>query len=93
MQDRLDSNYGAVANELAAPLAPVGIAWAEALRQRPDIELWQPDGVHPSAEGAYLDACVFYAVLYHRRPTSSFLGGLHPDDAKFLQRIAARVLS
>jgi hypothetical protein len=93
MQDRLDLNYRAVAGELAAPLAPVGPAWAEALGRRPGIALWQPDGVHPSVEGAYLNACVFYAVLYHRTPSSSFTAGLARSDATFLQRVAGSVVS
>jgi hypothetical protein len=93
MQDRLDLNYRTVAGELGMPLAPVGLAWAEALSRRPEMALWQPDGVHPSLEGAYLDACVFYAVLYHRSPSSSFTAGLAAADATFLQRVAARVVS
>jgi lysophospholipase L1-like esterase len=88
MQDRVTANYRAVANELDVPLVPVGLAWAEALRLRPGIALWEADGHHPSLAGAYLDACVFYAFLYHRNPASSFTGGLTRADATFLQRVA-----
>jgi hypothetical protein len=91
MHDRLDRNYRDVASELAAPVIPVGLAWAEALTRRSALALWEPDGVHPSLEGAYLDACVFYATLYNRSPASSFTAGLAPADAAFLQHVAAAV--
>lgn len=92
MQDRIDETYREVAGEIAAPIAPVGMAWAEALRQRPTIDLWQADGHHPSLLGSYLAACVFYALLYHRDPKSSYTAGLSRSDAVFLQRVARSVI-
>jgi hypothetical protein len=92
MQDLVTANYRDVAHELNVPLVPVGLAWAEALRRRPGIPLWEADGHHPSRAGAYLDACVFYAFLYHRDPSSSFTGGLRRADAVFLQQVARDVV-
>jgi hypothetical protein len=91
MQDRIDLNYREVAGELSASLVPAGLAWSEALGERPGTDLWQADGLHPSLEGAYLNACVFYAALYHRSPTSTFTAGLSREEATFLQRVAATV--
>ena len=89
MQQRLVDGYTTAARELRLQIAPVGLAWAEALRRRPQLELWADDGRHPSREGSYLAACVFYATLTGRSPTSStFSAGL--DDARFLQRVAWR---
>lgn len=93
MQDRIDETYREVAGEIAAPLAPVGMAWAEALRRRPTIDLWLADDHHPSLLGSYLAACVFYALLYHRDPSSSYTAGLSPSDAVFLQQVARSVTS
>ena len=89
MEARIEGGYSLIAGDLKAPTAPVGAAYALALQEHPGTPLWEPDGDHPSLEGAYLAACVFYDVLYHRAPTSSFTAGLDPDEAAFLQRTAA----
>ena len=34
----------------------------------PAFDLWLPDGLHPSLEGAYLAAAVFYATIYNESP-------------------------
>jgi hypothetical protein len=89
MQARLADGYRTLAGILSAEIAPVGIAWGEALRDRADLELWKRDGHHPSRLGSYLAACVFYRELTGRDPmNSSYLGGLAEDDARFLQQIA-----
>src|ERR671932_30368 len=68
MQARLTAGYRAVARETGAAVAPVGTAWAEALRRRPRLGLWDGDGKHPSKLGSYLAACVFYGLLTHHDP-------------------------
>jgi hypothetical protein len=93
MQDRLTTGYDDIAGQLAVPIAPVGTAWAAALAERPSLDLWQPDGLHPSLGGSYLTACVFYALLYHRDPASSYTAGLPRSEAAFLQRIARTIVS
>src|SRR6185437_5431496 len=92
-QDTIDETYRQVAGEIAAPIAPVGMAWAEALRRRPAIDLWLADDHHPSLLGSYLAACVFYSLLYHRDPSSSYTAGLSRSDAQFLQQVARSVTS
>ena len=93
MQARLAQGYSELAAELPASVAPAGLAWAEALRRRPGLDLWDSDGRHPDKEGSYLAACVFYADLTGRDPArSTFTGGLQPADARFLQRVAAGVV-
>jgi len=93
MQARLTRGYSELGAELPAAVAPAGLAWAEALRRRPGLDLWDSDGRHPSREGSYLAACVFYAVLTGRDPARSrFTAGLPPADARFLQGVAAGVV-
>jgi hypothetical protein len=92
MQDRVDGMYRELAGEIAAPLAPVGLAWSTAVREDPSIDLWLADGVHPSVRDSYLAACVFYALLYHRDPSSSYTAGLGRADAVFLQGVARSVV-
>jgi Domain of unknown function (DUF4886) len=89
MQERLRQGYLELAGELSAEVAPVGLAWAQALRLKPELELWASDGMHPSLQGSYLSACVFYALLYGKDPTgNAFTAGLNESEAKFLQEIA-----
>ena len=93
MQRRLSEGYSALAAELRASVAPAGLAWAEALRQRPGLDLWESDGKHPNRHGSYLAACVFYGILTGRDPVrSTFTAGLQPSDARFLQGVAHAIV-
>jgi lysophospholipase L1-like esterase len=51
MQLRLAEGYSELGTELSAPVAPVGLAWAEALQREPALDLWDGDGEHPNAAG------------------------------------------
>jgi hypothetical protein len=94
MQARLGQDYSQLSEELTVPVAPVGLAWAEALRRRPGVKLWAGDGRHPSRIGSYLAACVFYAVLSGRDPRGSeFTAELGESEARFLQDVAADVVT
>lgn len=89
MQARLERGYRAVATEIGAPVAPVGVAWHEALTRRPALRLWADDGKHPSRLGSYLAACVFYRLLSGRDPSRlTYAVGIDPRDAAFLRRVA-----
>jgi hypothetical protein len=66
--EKIRTAYEQVAAENDALLVPVGHAWLLAMKERPKIELYAPDGSHPSKLGAYLTACVFYAALTGRSP-------------------------
>ena len=92
MQARLSSGYSKLGLELGARVVPAGLAWAEALRREPALDLWADDGEHPSRLGSYLAACVFYGALSGREPTRSrFTAGLDPGQAQVLQEIAGNV--
>ena len=60
--------YDDIGRELEAPVAPVGVAWGRVRAERPDLELFDPDGSHPSSAGTYLAACVLYATLADATP-------------------------
>jgi hypothetical protein len=93
MQLRLANGYEDLAEKLGAYVAPVGLAWAEALRGRPGLHLWASDGKHPSKLGSYLAACVFYAMLTHQDPRgSSFTAGLALREARYVQQVSADVV-
>lgn len=63
MQDGLTAAYAALAASTGATVAPVGEAFRLSRAAHPEIELYSGDGSHPSPEGTYLGACVFYHLL------------------------------
>jgi hypothetical protein len=78
-----------VAQELDILLAPIGPAWEQSLRQRPELELWGSDNHHASPAGTYLLACVLYATIYQQSPVGlSFAADLPEETVLFLQEIA-----
>jgi hypothetical protein len=79
-----------VAKELGADVAPVGLAWREAAKDRPALNLYGPDREHPSLGGTYLATCVIYATIYNRDPRGSRYvpAGLNDDEAAFLRGVA-----
>jgi hypothetical protein len=93
MQEEVQVGYLEIANELDAMVAPVGVAWQNAMLQDSQFNLWGGDGIHPNAEGTYLAALVFYATLLQQSPEGvSYHAGLSEDVAQFLQKIAAETI-
>ena len=80
-----------VGNEADAMVIPVGLAFAEAIKQDPKLELYRADKTHPSPEGTYLEACVVFASMYHRSPVGLKYYGIEQvgeKTAHFLQEVA-----
>jgi hypothetical protein len=90
MQAQLSAGYMGIAQELNVPVVPVGTAWLKSRAQANPPDLWQPDGSHPTQQGTYLAACVFYAAIFHQTPLGSgYLAGIDPAIAQTLQTLAA----
>jgi hypothetical protein len=99
---RIYTAYEDAAAETGAKLAPVGRAFAAATKQRPELNLYTSDNSHPSPAGTYLAVCVLYATLLDRSPLglvsyvvdekSKPVITLKPEDARFLQQIAQKVV-
>lgn len=93
MQGRLRDSYMEMAQDNHASVAPMGAAWKIIIDSFPGINLYQADESHPSVAGSYLQACVFYASIFHRPAVGcSYLGGLSSSTASTLQRIADKVV-
>jgi hypothetical protein len=92
MMRKTEDMYVAVGNEIGALVIPVGLAFEEAYRRRPDIKLHQfYDGSHPTLLGTYLAACTVYATLYAKSPVGNsynFYDQIDAGDAAFLQKVA-----
>ncbi len=89
---KVEDMYVSVGNEAGALVIPVGLAFEEAYRQRPDIQLHKDyDGSHPDLIGTYLAACVVYASLYGKSPVGNsydYYGKIDKETAGFLQKVA-----
>jgi PKD repeat protein len=93
MQLRLRESYTEMAFDNHASISPVGAAWKVVVDSFPAINLYQTDESHPSVAGSYLQACVFYASIFHKSAQgNTYLGGLTASVAATLQRIADKVV-
>lgn len=92
MQYALDEGYRQIGQELGVTVAPVGDAWWQANHQQLALELWQPDNSHPTAQGTYLAACVFYKTIFGESPVGlAYTGGLATETVRKLQALAGQL--
>lgn len=84
--------YVNLGNDLNALVIPVGLAFAEAYKRDPSLQLHKSyDGSHPSRAGTYLAAATVYAALYNRSPvgnTFDAFGEVDPKTRLQLQQVA-----
>jgi hypothetical protein len=89
MTRALADAYTAAGNANQALVIPAGLAFAQSLATRPDINLYAPDKRHPSIEGTYLSAATTYAALFNKSPVGlGYVAGLPRDVARHLQQVA-----
>ncbi len=93
LQSTMAENYMTITNELNGLLIPAGISFMRCMEEYPEVELWAPDGYHPSPEGTYLAACTAYALVYQESPENClYIGELDIELAHKLQKIAAELV-
>jgi hypothetical protein len=93
MQAAIDQGYLAIAGDQRAAVAPVGVAWSQLVARNTPVELWQPDGSHPTAAGTYLAACVFYAMIFRESPKGlGYHSSLSAEEAATIQAAAAETM-
>jgi len=56
------------ATELGAKVAPVGLAFDRANRERPALNVFLPNSTYVNGYGVYLTTCVLYATLFEQNP-------------------------
>jgi hypothetical protein len=89
MTAELAEAYTQAGNDNGALVIPVGLAFAKAIAQRPELNLYAADKRHPSMAGTYLAACTLYATLFKRSPVDlKYVAGLDEASAKLLQNVA-----
>lgn len=93
MQQRLRESYLQMAQDNNAIVSPVGAVWKQVRDSFPAINLYSPDESHPSMEGTYLAACVFYTSIFHKNPaTTTVTSGIAAVDAAKLSRMAGKMV-
>jgi hypothetical protein len=93
MQSHIQTGYTGLADALGARVVPVGTAWQNAIHLEPKLNLWQMDGIHPSREGSYLAANVFYGLFFDESPEGLiYTADLPAETGQFLQAVAAKIV-
>ncbi len=106
MQEEITTTYTQLAQQIDAAVIPVGLAWSRARQLRPDLQMFDPDGSHPSPMGTYLTACVVYGTLSQTSPVGLpnrlitvdkdgeklYLNIQSEQDALFCQKVAEEVI-
>lgn len=89
MTQQLTDAYTKAGKDNDAQVIPAGLAFARAVAQRPDVNLYIADKRHSTLAGSYLAACTTYATLFKRSPVgSTYVAGLDPAVARHLQTVA-----
>jgi len=93
--DEIADAHRQVEAETGVSVAPVGVAMAKALAERPHLPMLGADAEHESMAGTYLAAATIYATLFDQSPEGLpyHPASLAKDDAAFLQRIAWQTLN
>lgn len=87
--ENLSMAYQEIGRQTGALVAPVGTAFRQSLRTRPDIPLYGNDG-HPTVQGTFLAACVLYATILKKNPVGNpFAGIINKDIGNYLKQVAA----
>ena len=88
MQKLLREGYAELATATGADEALVGDAWERSQAEHPEIDLYESDAKHPSVQGTYLTACVFYQSIFGKSPVGASKLSLSAGQAQALQAVA-----
>lgn len=107
MQATISKAYETLGDTKDVDVVPVGEIWERSRELRPDLNLYDPDGSHPSTSGTYLTACAFFSYLT-RMPASGlpkrisnvdkngedmYYAIMSQQDATFLQQLVDNYLA
>ncbi len=94
MTAQLADAYTQAGNANDALVIPAGLAFARAVAQRPQLNLYAADKRHPSMLGTYLSAATVYATLFKKSPVGlPYTAGIDEPTARFLQGVAWETVS
>ena len=89
MTQQLATEYVKAGKANNALVVPAGLAFANSIAKRPELNLYVADKRHPSLMGTYLAACTVAASVYKVNPVGlKYTAGLPADVAAHLQAVA-----
>jgi hypothetical protein len=89
MTAQLAEAYTKAGNDNDALVIPAGLAFARAMKERPDINLYIKDKRHPTPAGTILASATIYSALFGRSPVGlTYESTVSAEDIKALQAIA-----
>lgn len=89
MTEQLAAAYLKAGADNRARVVPAGLAFANSIAKRPDINLYVADKRHPTLAGTYLAACTVMATVYGFSPVGNkYTAGLPAEVAEHLQNVA-----
>ncbi|MCU0645761.1 MAG: hypothetical protein MUC94_16070 [bacterium] len=92
-QTMLRDGTVAVSKNMDFVVAPIGWAWFQVIQERPEIQLYDMDGSHPSFVGSYLGACVYFVMIFQESVVDNpFSVLINKDHANYLQETATRTV-
>ena len=97
MDDLLHERYLMMANQNEALVSPVGAVWRHIRDADYDLDLYSPDGSHPSPVGSYIAGVCFYTTLFQKDPTEIPWNGkdnwnINEPDALLIKEIVKEVV-
>lgn len=88
MDSLLELRYRQMAIDNEGLISPVGLVFSKIRQDRPALDLYSPDGMHPSEVGTYAAAITFYTILFAKDPTLiTFNHSVLPLDAEFIRQV------
>lgn len=88
MDSLLELRYRQMAIDNEGLISPVGMVFTKIRDAMPVLDLYSPDGIHPSEIGSYAAAVTFYTILFAKDPTLiKFNHTVFPIDAEMIRQI------
>ena len=77
-----------MSKKINADIAEVGFAFELCAKNHPEINLYQEDSVHPSKEGSYLIACVFYKYITRKNVADvRYNADINSEEAEKIRKL------
>lgn len=89
--DGVSRSYAAAAKDVNAQLFPAGDAWRAVWAKDASLELYSPDGLHPSPLGTYVAALVIVKTAFGISPQGLPSPGIDAATAEIVQDAVARL--
>ena len=93
MSKRIQETSKELARIFEAESAPCGPLWHVIKTKNSQLDLFEPDGVHPNIVGSYANGLCIYSVIRKRRLLNVFSpSGIESEVAQFVQETVANAL-